>query len=138
MLSNLPSLLSSNTDASVVVIEAGINDAKTSANGGIDIATTKSNIQSMITLVKNAGKIPVLSTPAPIDMSNVAVAGMFDNAKRTAICLATVALAKANNVRCADINTKMSQNYALLADGLHPNDSGHLALANIICTEILK
>ena len=138
MLTNLPALLSSNTDASVVVIEAGINDAKTTVNGGIDISITKSNLQSMITLVKNAGKIPILSTPAPLDMSNVGVSSVFDNAKRTAICFATVALAKTNNIRCADINKITAQNTDLLADGLHPNDKGHLAWANVICSEILK
>lgn len=135
MNSNLPSLISS-YNPQIVIIEASINDAQT-AGVGLTISQTIANLTNMIDMVKNAGRIPILTTPMPIDLNVSAIGAAYTNQKRSNLAFATRLLAKQKNIRLIDLDKSTNNDYSLLVDGLHPNPKGYLYMANAISSEFV-
>lgn len=108
----------------VVLIEASINDAKVTAP--VAIATTLSNISSMVDMARTAGATPVVWTSPPIDPS-------ISTADWTSASWVQIRQmnhqvriwCEENNVVLSDVFRAFDNDLALIqADKLHPNDSG--------------
>jgi len=131
----LPGLITANSPQ-IIIIEASINDAQTSGVG-ITVAQSVSNISNMINLAKNAGAVPILLTPMPIDRSVSAVGTAYTDQKRSDLAFAVRMLAKRKGVRLIDLDKLVNNDYTLLIDGLHPNPKGHLFMSNSISSEFV-
>ena len=135
MKTNLPALLTGSS-GQVVILEGAINDAQT-AGVGIPVATTISNLSSMIDTVIASGNVPVLTTPMPLNLEVPEVAAAYTNQKRSDLAYAVRMLAKNKNVRLIDLDKLANNDTTLLVDGLHPNPKGYLFMSNAISSEII-
>ncbi|CCG99837.1 hypothetical protein FAES_1827 [Fibrella aestuarina BUZ 2] len=134
-LSALPSQLAAN-NPQVVLIEANINDAK-STTAGVGRSTSESNLNSMIDLVIAAGAVPVLWTAGPLDVTT-GTGGAFSDTKRLQLNATVRKIAAARNIRLIDIGVHSAYNFLLLADGLHGNDRGHRFNAECLASGFLR
>ena len=88
------------------------------------------NLSDMVDAVRQAGATPILSTLTPDINTPKDIAGTNQAIK---------ALAKSKNVILADMYAAVTANWnALTSDGLHPNQEGYQALADVWFDVLLK
>ncbi len=106
------------SDYSAMFINLGINDAL-----GIPLATTKANIQSLITGIKALGVDVILVTPTPWNPAAI------PQATQDAMCQMYYDLADANGCVLIDLNAGMGGFATEVASGFVTDGAGHLSLA---------
>jgi lysophospholipase L1-like esterase len=125
-LARLPDALSLNPDYHFIALSYGTNDA---ANSQIPPATFKSNMQSMIDMVKAAGREPVIP--------HIPYAGDGSHGNIPAYNAAIDELTRTNQLQVGpDLYTTFMQHPELFIcppcshpmDNLHPNDDGFAAI----------
>jgi lysophospholipase L1-like esterase len=138
MLARLPALLTTYTPK-VVIIQASINDARLDRT--ITAEDTASYIRQMVNLARAKGATAYVVGAAPMDPI------WFGNATANSIVSARKAVATNARVKqlCAEIAVEYVDMFApllgrvgVLADGLHPNDTGHLVWARTIAAAITE
>jgi lysophospholipase L1-like esterase len=120
--------LSNHPSAKYFLILYGTNDADT-ANGPVSKASYKTNIQSIITAIKNAGKVPYLSKVPFVDSMNPSfpAGANFSDAAIRLYNEAIDELRVSNNILVVAPNfyTWFQAHPEELADGIHPNGLGY-------------
>lgn len=126
----------------LVVIESSVNDVRLDQLP-INWNTTIGNLRKMIKLTKQAGAVPMLTTPTPITNYQTGNTGStFGLTSSQANYLYVVRvrqLALEEEVFLIDNNEAFSNNTLLLrsGDGVHPNDSGCQIMVNTAFNTIL-
>jgi lysophospholipase L1-like esterase len=116
--------LSKNPSAKYVLVMYGTNDASIPA---VSKATYKSNIQAIITAIKNAGKVPYLGkVPFTLDP-------LRSNAAIQEYNAAIDELRNFNGISVVapDFYAWFLSHQSQLADGIHPNGTGYQSMANL-------
>jgi lysophospholipase L1-like esterase len=110
----------------VYFILYGTNDALIS-NGPVTKATYKANLQSIITAIKNAGKIPYLAkVPYTTDATRNLASIQDYNAAVDELRASNAIL-----IVAPDLFSWFQSHPSELADGVHPNGTGYQSMANL-------
>lgn len=123
----------------LVVIEASVNDVRGDMLP-INYATTIGNLRTMIKKTKQAGAIPILTTPTPITTySNNVGSGFGINSARPNCVYAQKVrqLAIEEDIILVDNMLNFGNDGTLLGDGVHPNDIGAQKMADHMLNVLL-
>jgi lysophospholipase L1-like esterase len=133
MLAKLPALLAQQPGTGIWFLEGNINDAK-----GTDTAVSEVHYRQMITLLKAAGKTPILTTSTPVDTS---VVTFVSAVLRQRLNTLMWALAKEFGLHVVDNDgafAGLSKVTSAFPDGIHPSDEGQYAHVNTAVAVLLR
>ena len=134
-VSSISSTLSNNPSAKYFLILYGTNDADNSTGPPVPKNLYKANMQEIITVIKNAGKIPYLAKVPYVDPTNPSFpAGLsFSDAaiQQYNQAIDELVADPLNNISVIPPNfySWFLSNKGQLADGFHPNGTGYRSMA---------
>jgi lysophospholipase L1-like esterase len=122
-VSRIGGLLSGNPSAKYFLILYGTNDASVP----VPKATYKSNMQAIITAIKNAGKVPYLAkVPFTTDLLRSDLAIRDYNA-----AIDELRISNSISVVAPNFYSWFQSHQSELDDGIHPNGTGYQSMANL-------